>query len=115
MYSNQFKIYLIIMLNSLMGSRKYYEGPFGRTLFVFATILRSLWSIVKCIIPYNLAKYTLAYTKYYKTSELFKLRHEAEGEIYAITSFDTDQKHFIQKLTRKDKLEAFFIPFKYIG
>lgn len=71
---------------------------------------------IKLFIPYEAAKIHLAY-RYYKETTMYRERLVYFGPEFAFKAYTEfgDYKYFQQKLTRADKLRAFFLPYNYIN
>lgn len=86
---------------------------FHRLMVVGAYVL--VW--IKYNSPYGKAKLHIVYEKYSKTS-MYRERLIVLGEEFAFNTFvdsPGERKLFYSKLTWKDKLNAFFIPYHYIN
>ncbi len=71
--------------------------------------------ILKYKFWYNKATLNMAYLLY-KETFLYKERCKLFGEDFATAIFaEKDYKYFLHKLTWKDKLIAFFLPYNVIG
>jgi hypothetical protein len=74
-----------------------------------------IWVTLKMASPYRLAKNYIAF-QYYKGTEMYRQRLIELGPDFAKNSFTEyrEDKLFIKKLTHKDKLSAFFTPWKHV-
>ena len=80
-----------------------------------------VWTYVRCWLkyktPYGKAKLFMAYKKYTETT-MYRDRLVVLGEEFAFKTFvdsPGERGHFFSKLTRKDKVKAFFTPYNYIN
>jgi hypothetical protein len=77
--------------------------------------LLNLYQKIKINYPYNLAKIHIAFCQY-EASEKYQERLKILGPDSARKAFVEagDYRYFLERLSFRDKLRAFFIPFCYI-
>ena|SRR3989339_53524 len=86
---------------------------------LFYNLCRGFYGVlyfIKMYLPYEEAKVHIAYRYYQKTS-LYRERLVYFGPEFARQAYIDfgDYRHFSNKLTREDKIKAFFCPYSCIG